>query len=72
MFVTTFTASWQLFGIFMGKAAMRGIGPGEVLSFRIDALLVLLMAALAAVALIDMFYKWYSLLTVKSVMSTER
>jgi carbon starvation protein len=71
MFVTTFTASWQLFGMFLNKASALGIAAGEILSFRIDALLVLLMAALAAVALVDMLYKWYSFLTVKTVMSKE-
>jgi carbon starvation protein len=64
MFVTTFTASWELYGMFMDKAAGAGIAAGEVLSYRIDAMLVLLMAALAAVALVDMVYKWYLLVSV--------
>ena len=63
MFVTTFTASWQLLAMFMDKAAAPGLAPGEILSFRIDAFLVFLMAALAAVSLIDMLHKWYRCLT---------
>jgi carbon starvation protein len=65
MFATTFTASWQLFGIFSAKAAAPGISGGEALSFRIDAFLVLLMAVLAAVSLADMLYKWYVALAPK-------
>ncbi len=65
MFVTTFTASWQLFDIFQNKALSPGITSGEILSFRIDAFLVFLMAALAAVSLVDMLYKWYCCLMPK-------
>jgi len=61
MFVTTFTASWQLFGMFLGKASEPGAA-ADMLSYRIDAFLVLLMAALAAVALGDMLYRWYGFL----------
>jgi len=67
MFVTTLTASWELFIMFVQKASAQGLSSGDVLSFRIDAFLVLLMAALAVVSLADMAYKWYTIFTFKSV-----
>jgi len=54
MFITTLTASWQLWGMFMAKAAASG---SDALTYKIDATLVLLMAALAVVALADMCIK---------------
>lgn len=65
MFVTTFTASWQLIGIFKEQAIKAG-SPAEALSFRIDILLIYLMGALAIIAFLDMCMKWYGcLLNVK-------
>ena len=61
MFVTTFTASWQLYNIFMLKASSI-IGTPEALTLKLDALLVILMAVLAVIALADMIYKWYNVL----------
>jgi carbon starvation protein len=58
MFVTTFTASWELWGIFMGKAA-GAAKPADAVTFKIDAVLVLIMASLAAVVLVDMLIKGY-------------
>jgi carbon starvation protein len=56
MAVTTLTASWQLWGMFLAKAAAGG---PEALTYQVDAALVLLMAALAVVALGDMLRKGY-------------
>lgn len=62
MFTTTLTAAWQLFWIFLGKAAAAAT-PGEALTFRIDAVLVALMAGLALVILADMLAKWWRILS---------
>ncbi|NTU43875.1 MAG: carbon starvation protein A, partial [Nitrospirales bacterium] len=61
MFITTFTASWGLIGIFRAKAAAAP-SPSDALSFRLDIFLVSLMMGLAAIALADMIYRWYCLL----------
>lgn len=61
MFITTLTASWQLLWIFWGKAA-AATSPGEALTFRVDAVLVVLMAGLALVILADMLGKWWRIL----------
>ncbi|MFH1096561.1 MAG: carbon starvation CstA 5TM domain-containing protein [Candidatus Desantisbacteria bacterium] len=58
MFVTTFTASWQLLSMFTTKAA-QAVTATEALTFKIDAFLVLLMAILALVALLDMLWVWH-------------
>ncbi|MBI5376369.1 MAG: carbon starvation protein A [Candidatus Schekmanbacteria bacterium] len=58
MFTMTFTASYELVGMFMEKAASAA-SAGEALSFKIDAVLVTMMAVLAAVSLFDMLHKWY-------------
>ena len=58
MFLTTLTASWELVGIFRDKAAAAATS-AEALTFKVDAFLVLLMAALAVIALADMLYTWY-------------
>lgn len=60
MFATTMVASWQLVGIFRGQAARAPAS--EAIVFKIDCVLVLMMATLAVVALANMIYKWYSLL----------
>jgi hypothetical protein len=65
MFVTTLTASWELFIMFIQKATAQGLSGGDILSFRIDAFLVLLMAALAVISLADMAYKWYTIFSFK-------
>lgn len=57
MFTTTLTASWDLIFIFLGNAA-KAASPGEALTFKIDAALVIIMAALAVVVLADMLVKW--------------
>ena len=69
MFVTTLTASYQLFYMFMGKAATAS-NPAEVFSFRFDATLVAIMATLAVIALVDSIYKWYGYLAGKREIIT--
>ncbi|MBF8250619.1 MAG: cstA [Deltaproteobacteria bacterium] len=69
MFVTTLTASYQLFYVFMGKAATAS-NPAEVFTFRFDATLVAIMATLAVIALVDSIYKWYGYLAGKREIIT--
>ncbi len=57
MFTTTLTASWELVGIFMDKAA-KAASAADAITYKADAGLVLLMAVLAVIALIDMLYRW--------------
>jgi carbon starvation protein len=62
MFATTFTASWKLIEMFTEKAFIV-VSREETLTFKIDALLVFIMAVLAVIVLIDMFYKFYRYLS---------
>ena len=64
MFITTFTASWELIGIFREKAS-AALSHSEALIYKIDAFLVLLMAALALIVLTDLSYKLYRYLSGK-------
>jgi carbon starvation protein len=57
MFTTTLTASWELINMFLGKAAAAAVKT-DALTFKIDAFLVFLMAALAVIALLDMLFTW--------------
>ena len=61
MFTTTFTASFELVAIFGAKAA-GAASPAEAFNFRLNSALVVIMAALALVALLDMLSKWYGYL----------
>lgn len=65
MFSTTFTAAWQLMGMFRDKAS-SAVSQAEALTYKIDAFLVFLMAALATIVLIDMLAKFYGYLSGKS------
>jgi carbon starvation protein len=56
MLATTFSASWQLWNIFLAKAASTHGGESTV--FSIDAALVALMAALAVIVVVDMARVW--------------
>ncbi|MBE0425659.1 MAG: carbon starvation protein A [Nitrospirae bacterium] len=58
MFSTTLTASWQLTVMFREKATCA-LSQAESLTFKIDAFLVVLMAALAITVLLDFLYKLY-------------
>lgn len=69
MSATTLTASWELTWIFLEKSS-KAASAAEVFHFRIDALLVLLMASLAVIVLIDMLYKWYGYLSGSREMVT--
>ncbi len=70
MFVTTLTASYQLFYMFMGKAAAAT--PADAFTFKLDAALVALMATLAVIALVDSVHKWYGYLAGKrEIMTSE-
>jgi carbon starvation protein len=60
MFSTTLTASWKLIEIFRDKAS-AALSPAEALTFRIDAFLIFLMAALATIVITDMLFKFYLL-----------
>jgi carbon starvation protein len=68
MFITTLTASWELIGIFREKAS-AALSHTEALTYKIDAFLVLLMAALAIIVLIDLSYKLYRYLSGKVEIS---
>ncbi len=70
MFTTTLTASWELIGIFSDKAS-TALSYAKALTFKMDALLVYLIASLAIIVLLNMLYKLYGYLpgrrdTVKS------
>ncbi len=67
MFSTTFTASWKLMGMFADKIS-HATSKSESLTFRIDAFLVMLMAALAAVVLFDLLRKFYEYFSGKIVI----
>jgi len=45
------------------EKASTAVSQAEALTFKIDALLVFIMAMLALVVLIDMFYKFYRYLS---------
>jgi carbon starvation protein len=67
MVVTTLTASYQLVGRFWRLAAAQ---PAQALTYRLDAMLVLLMAVLTIVLLADSISKWYQLLTGRLPLQT--
>jgi len=62
VFSTTFTASWQLIGMFRNKAA-AALSPADATMFRIDAFLVFFMAVLAVIVLLDMLRSFYRYLS---------
>jgi carbon starvation protein len=62
MFTTTLTASWSLATLFIAKAS-SALSAAEAITFKVDAFLVFLMAALAVVALADMLSTWYGYLS---------
>lgn len=64
MFTTTLSASWKLIELF-GQKASAPASQAEAFTFKIDALLVFLMAALAVIVLMDMTYKFYCYLSGK-------
>lgn len=72
MFVTTLTASYQLFIIFLNKSSSAK-APGDSFTFILDATLVAAMAILAIITLLDSIFKWYGFLSGKiSAMQQSR
>lgn len=67
MFFTTLTASWKLIGMFLEKAS-KALSHTDLLTFKIDALLVAIMAALAVIVLMDIIYKWYGIFSKRSAI----
>jgi carbon starvation protein len=67
MAVTTLTASYQLVMRFWASAAKE---PAQAFTYRLDAVLVAVMAFLAIVILVDSFYKWYLLLSGRRPLGT--
>ena len=67
--MTTLTASWQLFWIFLDKAG-KAISPADIFTFKLDATLVAMMAALAIITVADSVYKWYGYLMGKREIVT--
>ncbi len=61
MAVMTFTASWELYRLFASKAASSPV-PSEALTYRLDSILVAVLAVFAAVALADSAIKWRAML----------
>ncbi len=57
MFVMTLDASWKLFNLFLDKAASS---PSGAFTYRLDSILVALMALLAVTAVADSVLKWYA------------
>jgi len=57
MFLTTFTASWDLVASFRAKASLAATTAEEI-TYKVDAALVFLMAVLAVIVLADMVYTW--------------
>ena len=70
MFVTTLTASYQLFMIFLKKSSSAK-APGDSFTFILDATLVAAMAILAIITLLDSIFKWYGWLKKKSRQKTQ-
>jgi carbon starvation protein len=58
MFALTFTATWELIVRFAGLAKQK---PAEAFTYRLDIVLVAVMASLAAVILVDSVVKWLGL-----------
>jgi carbon starvation protein len=69
MFITTLTAAWKLFFMFQASA-VKAAAAADRLNYRIDAVLVAVMAVLAVVSLIDMLIKWGGFLTGRTPIKT--
>lgn len=69
MFTMTMTASYQLLFLFLGKAG-KAVNSGEAFAFKLDALLVAVMAGLAIVVVFDSVFKWYGYIAGKREVIT--
>lgn len=69
MFIMTVTASWKLYWIFTARAASAP-GAAEAFTYRVDSVLVAVMAALAIVAVADSVVKWRGLYANKRLRLT--
>lgn len=69
MFTMTMTASYQLLFLFLGKAG-KTVNSGEAFAFKLDALLVAVMAGLAIVVVFDSVFKWYGYIAGKREVIT--
>ncbi len=71
MVVMTLTASWELFWIFLDKAGTH-TDPGIVFTYRLNSILVSVMALLAVTVVADSVIKWYGyIFRRKSTLSPE-
>lgn len=70
MFVMTLVAAWKLFWLFSAKAA-SSVDPGQAFTFRLDSVLVAVMAGLAIVAVADSVAKWWSITAENSIPAPE-
>src|SRR5881409_2647809 len=66
--VITLSGSYELFALFVTKAAAAAMG--EAVVFYLDAALVGIVAALAVVILVDSVAKWYGLVIQKKPFTT--
>lgn len=62
MFVTTLTAAYKSAGIFISKSFLA-VSSSEVLTLRLDAALVIIMAILAVTVLVDMGRRWFLIIS---------
>lgn len=60
MFVMTLVAAWKLYWLFDAKV-LKAVNPSEVFTYRLDSILVAVMAILAIVAVADSVVKWWGL-----------
>lgn len=70
MVVMTLVAAWKLFWIFSAKAAAAA-DPSQAFTFRLDSVLVAVMAVLAVIAVADAAVKWIVLANQKHIPSAE-
>ncbi|MEI7474753.1 MAG: carbon starvation CstA family protein [bacterium] len=61
MFITTFTAAYQLVFVFLAKAS-KALTVSESLNFKIDAVLVVFLAVLAFISLIEIIRNLFKLI----------
>src|SRR3989304_4077906 len=71
MSVITLTAAHQLFWGFIKKAGASD-NPAEVFTFRLDAILMGIMALLSVVIVIDSVIKWYGYINQKSEVRSQK